>query len=454
MSHPLRLRPTLGTLLPAFALLVAFRAAPARAATYSVTTLADNVLVDGLCSLREAIAVHNGTGGGGNDCGPYDKNPDRIVFSVLGTISLNPNLGELLLTAPELTIDGPGASGLTIHGNKMMAILTLDTLRPPVLTVRAVTLRNGLGSALTPGGNALAGGIRMNNLGSSVYGPPTTIVVEDAVLFANSAPMLPPDQGGFPSYAGAISSFGSLVLRRTQVRANQSDTGAVYHVGPALIEDCDFDSNLGTSLGAALVLRPSGPWTVRRTLFRHNSDQGTIENCTFVDNNTSTGTVLGLQGKVRVRSSTFSGNGIGAIFLGGVVEFYGSSLELTSSLFAANTRPDLVDGETGSVPLKVAYNLFETPALALPPSVACAASTFNDKNLCGITSPGLAPLGSYGGLTPTMPLFGGSPALDAGSNPGGLTTDQRGTGYPRSYGAGTDIGAFESQGSSFGTSKP
>jgi len=37
----------------------------------------------------------------------------------------------------------------------------------------------------------------------------------------------------------------------------------------------------------------------------------------------------------------------------------------------------------------------------------------------------------------------GSPAIDAGSNPLSLTTDQRGAGFPRTIGAGTDIGAYE-----------
>ena len=64
-----------------------------------------------------------------------------------------------------------------------------------------------------------------------------------------------------------------------------------------------------------------------------------------------------------------------------------------------------------------------------------------------ITSdPRLAPLAMHGGTTPVHPLLAGSPALNVGSNPNGLTLDQRGTGYPRTFGPGTDIGAYESQG--------
>ena len=62
-------------------------------------------------------------------------------------------------------------------------------------------------------------------------------------------------------------------------------------------------------------------------------------------------------------------------------------------------------------------------------------------NLCN-TNPLLDVLALNGGPTPTMRLLPGSPALNAGSNPAGLTTDQRGA--ARVIGAAADMGAFES----------
>ncbi len=57
--------------------------------------------------------------------------------------------------------------------------------------------------------------------------------------------------------------------------------------------------------------------------------------------------------------------------------------------------------------------------------------------------PQLLALAFNGGSTRTHALAPTSPALDAGGNLLALTSDQRGTGFARSYGATIDVGAFE-----------
>jgi len=63
-------------------------------------------------------------------------------------------------------------------------------------------------------------------------------------------------------------------------------------------------------------------------------------------------------------------------------------------------------------------------------------------NLVGV-DPMLGPLQNNGGPTPTLAVLSGSPAKGAGSNPLGLTADQRGY-TPRGSAGATDIGAFQS----------
>jgi hypothetical protein len=61
------------------------------------------------------------------------------------------------------------------------------------------------------------------------------------------------------------------------------------------------------------------------------------------------------------------------------------------------------------------------------------------------TDPRLDPAGlkDNGGLTPTIALLGGSPAIDAGDNSRAPATDQRGIVRPQPVGGISDIGAFE-----------
>jgi hypothetical protein len=64
-------------------------------------------------------------------------------------------------------------------------------------------------------------------------------------------------------------------------------------------------------------------------------------------------------------------------------------------------------------------------------------------NVGALVAP-LADNGSADGDLRTMALLAGSPAINAGGTVlGGLTTDQRGTGFPRVLGGIVDMGAFE-----------
>lgn len=75
----------------------------------------------------------------------------------------------------------------------------------------------------------------------------------------------------------------------------------------------------------------------------------------------------------------------------------------------------------------------------------------SNGNLCG-TDAMLAPLADNGGLTLTHRPLSGSPLIDAGSDPASLATDQRGYGHARVVGSAADIGAFETNPVSVGSS--
>src|SRR5690606_708942 len=68
-----------------------------------------------------------------------------------------------------------------------------------------------------------------------------------------------------------------------------------------------------------------------------------------------------------------------------------------------------------------------------------------DTNNLKNVDPMLGPLAFNGGPTQTHALLAGSPAIDKGSNPAALTTDQRGAPFVRVSGPQADIGAYEKQ---------
>jgi len=66
---------------------------------------------------------------------------------------------------------------------------------------------------------------------------------------------------------------------------------------------------------------------------------------------------------------------------------------------------------------------------------------FTNTGSLNNTNPKLGPLANNGGLTLTMALLPGSPAIDAGDTAVAAFTDQRG--FPRPVGLAADIGAYE-----------
>jgi hypothetical protein len=106
-----------------------------------------------------------------------------------------------------------------------------------------------------------------------------------------------------------------------------------------------------------------------------------------------------------------------------------------SSLFLDNdTDGILIAGVAGEDPSNVTYSVADDDLPDADPS--------NQENMTAAQI-ALGALADNGGQTDTYALLPGSVAIDAGSNPDNLTTDQRGAGFLRTVGAGTDVGAYE-----------
>ena len=137
-------------------------------------------------------------------------------------------------------------------------------------------------------------------------------------------------------------------------------------------------------------------------------------------------------GNLTVINSTFSGNPDAGISNdGGTVDI--SNTTLADGLVNIDLT---ADDDSATV----------TSTIVVDDSQELEVAIDENNNLVGNSEDlGLGELQNNGGATSTVALLDGSPAIDAGSNPNNLTTDQRGEGFDRTVGGGTDIGAFELQ---------
>ncbi len=191
-------------------------------------------------------------------------------------------------------------------------------------------------------------------------------------------------------------------------------------------------------------------------------------------------------GTVNIANSTFAndtaagGTGAnGGSGFGGAVFNYNARVTLTDSTLASNTVTAGAGGSTASAGGGGFYNYSDgdigNEAFVNLSGVILARTTGGDSDFAqssagnGLVADGslganqnivqnnagfvlpvrsvnplLAPLGNYGGVTQTLALLPGSPAIDTGNVYFGITTDQRGVTRPQ--GAAPDLGAYESKG--------
>ena len=143
----------------------------------------------------------------------------------------------------------------------------------------------------------------------------------------------------------------------------------------------------------------------------------TMNQCTLTGNSASDsgGGIFNYVGTLNVNQCTVTGNSAGSNYFagGGGINNYAGAMTLTNTIVAGN-----VNAYSG--------NLF---------------GSFSGSDNLTNGNPLLAPLGNYGGPTPTMPPLPGSPAIDGCTNGTSFATDQRG--FPRIVGPYADIGAVE-----------
>lgn len=237
-------------------------------------------------------------------------------------------------------------------------------------------------------------------------------------------------QGG--DGGGGIAQVGGfLTLTNSIVRNNRTDEfGGGLHVKSSfIVRGCTISGNEAI-LGGGIDV------TVRNAA----GQSGLFENST-VSGNTATqldggGVAINTDNApVTLRNCTVAFNGNQSTAFGGGIDVSGPAVPVVTleSTIVANNYAT-TDGADLYGRFLVKFSLIQ--------NTSGATITQMGPNVVG-KDPLLAPLAYNGGPTPTHALKKGSPAINRGSNPAYLKTDQRGPGFLRKLGFAVDIGAFE-----------
>ncbi len=478
--------------------------------TSGILLITQNVTIDG--PGASVISV-NGSG-----------NEGRGIFGITGGTQVT--ISGLSLVHGEVEDDGGTVSDESATG----LVLTLDAC---VLSDNiaggsggAVAMRDGSRLVLT--GCTLASNTAQDGGGGTVFTEDIDVAVTNCTITGNNAAS--EGGGGIETEGAAVTVMGSTISHNTT--AGEENGGAIASEGGTVtVTDSTLTYNTGTDsegAGGGAIESEGGEVTVVRSTISFNTAAGeenggaiaseggevTLTDCTVVGNqSTGTGniseggTISSEGGSVTLLRSTISNNTVAGDENGGGIDSEGGKVMLTDSTISGNKATGsgedsegggAINGEDGSI-ICINSTIFgntvagqqgggglflfsRSGTITLVNTIVAGNTATNgpgpdiaglvasadhslvgdgsttglvnghNGNLVGSTghtiNPRLGPLQNNGGLTPTLALLAGSPAIDAGDDsvlgsPDNLTTDQRGPGFARKVGAHVDIGAFE-----------
>ncbi|MGA9421772.1 MAG: choice-of-anchor Q domain-containing protein, partial [Rhodanobacteraceae bacterium] len=266
--------------------------------------------------------------------------------------------------------------------------------------------------------------------------------------------------GGGLYVAGNLTLAGSILRDNVAFSTVESygNGGGAYVRGGVTTEAATITANSATYIGGGLLVSNY-----------HNGDTSSfIDKTTISGNVAQAGGGLAMVGSETstVRSSTVSGNRasfiVGGILSAAPLDVQNSTIAFNQAA-ATNNLNAIADvglamgAATANLQSSIVANnqVYLSPVPRDISAYGSGASISGNSNLVTFADtpmpadtiyadPLLYPLSNNGGPTETHALQDTSPAIDAGNNSAGLSTDQRL--LPRVVGANADIGAFERQG--------
>lgn len=232
-------------------------ARPTFAATLTVTTVADEVVDDGQCSLREALAAANddisvdscGTGGG-SDTITFDSQltaggPATVALTQSGGNNNPHDIGtSALQVMSSVSIVGPGGTnGITLARNDASAFRLVYVANGASLTLQNLTLQNGL-----------AQGVNDQSAGGAVLNDGKLVIVK-STLRDNSA--LASDESD--GRGGAIFNRGTLAITNSTLANNAAQASGTGNGLGGAIFNLDGEATLQSSTVAGNTVAGNNP---------------------------------------------------------------------------------------------------------------------------------------------------------------------------------------------------
>jgi parallel beta-helix repeat protein len=428
--------------------------APATPARPHGAIVVTNCLDSGAGSLRQAVI----SGAPGD--------PIDLTQLTCGQISLT--TGRIDVNR-DLLIQGPGPDVLAIDGTHTDRVFNQNG--PYTLALYGLKLQHGYSNAFGGGCVYSKGPLLLNNtvitscqvldfggsgnyLGGAVLANSTLVMINSALTNNQIYSALGNAFGGGASVDGDVVLDHSTITHNSVSNASGGITksGGMDIAGKLLMMYSTISDNavggLANSPGGIGGARVVGGAQISNSTISGNTADGgvgglmiygsaasanVIANSTISGNTAAAIGGIYARGQTAILSSTVAFNTETAFANGGGLRIAYSVADIESSIIASNTSsgsPQNINlGISGGV--TGANNLIgPSGSVLLPPGTIEA-------------DPLLLALADNGGPTRTHALSPASPALDAGNNSAGLTTDQRGSGFPRIVGTAPDIGAFE-----------
>jgi predicted outer membrane repeat protein len=317
----------------------------------------------------------------------------------IGSSTITLSHGELAIS-DNMTIQGPGASNLTISGGKISRVFDI-TATTAVVTISNLTISGGSASETgeTGGGINNAGSLTVSDCalaGNSAYEgggifSGTSLAISDCTLSGNSA-----NFGG-----GGIANVGSGTVRGCNLSGNSADGnpsggGGIDNVGSLTVSDSTLSGNSATGIGGGI----------------ENFDTLTLSDCTLSGNSATNGGGIFSSGAGRsfltVIDCTLSGNsasdaggGIdntGGIWPGSLATL--TVIDSTLSGNSANFGGGIVNGVPSSMTVSdctLSGNTANGPSAAGGGIYNGGILTVSDSTLSGNSANGPGVIGLPGG---------------------------------------------------------